>query len=148
MESQNYIQVNMEIDVYFGSYFKGTKVADVDEYDVLVLIDSYSGSYSRGGKQVGIGQGSADPNPKYYKKFYKDDGSGVSPAKMLNWLKGVADEVVGTFSGEAPVRDGQAITSTIKSKGLKIDLVPAGVFVNGNGTLFYNIPDGTAQTAG
>ncbi|MEK6840253.1 MAG: hypothetical protein AABX72_04885 [Nanoarchaeota archaeon] len=122
-------------------------MADVDEYDVLVLIDSYSGSYSRGGKQVGIGQGSADPNPKYYKKFYKDDGSGVSPAKMLNWLKGVADEVVGTFSGEAPVRDGQAITSTIKSKGLKIDLVPAGVFVNGNGTLFYNIPDGTAANS-
>jgi hypothetical protein len=133
--------------VYFGSYFKGTKVADVDEYDVLLLIDSNSGIYSKSGMRIGIGQGSADPNPKYYRKYYKDDGSGVSPSKMLNWLKSVVDEVVETFDGEAPIRDGQAITATIKSQDLKIDLVPAGVFVNDSGKLFYNIPDGTAANS-
>ncbi|MHC4986998.1 MAG: hypothetical protein ACYTFX_00680 [Planctomycetota bacterium] len=45
--------------IYFGSYFKGTKVADVDEFDVLVVIDSQGGQYSQGGKVIGHGLGSA-----------------------------------------------------------------------------------------
>ena len=80
--------------VYFGSYFKQTKVQSVDEYDVLVVIDSSSGVYSVGGTPVGDGLGSADRNPKYYSRFKKSDGSGVSPAKMLNWLKDVTETVV------------------------------------------------------
>ena len=133
--------------IYFGSYFKGTKVADVDEYDVLVLIDSNSGYYSRSGQHIGTGQGIADPNPKYYNKYYKEDKSGISPSKMLNWLKSVVDDVVDTYGGEAPIRDGQAITATIKSQNLKIDLVPAGVFTNSEGEVFYNIPDGTTSNS-
>lgn len=133
--------------LHFGSYFKGTKVADVDEYDVLVLIDSSSGYYSRSGQRIGTGQGVTNPNPKYYKKYYKEDASGVSPSKMLNWLKGVVDEVVDGFDGEAPIRDGQAITANILSQNLKIDLVPAGVFVNEENTVFYNIPEGSASNS-
>lgn len=133
--------------IHFGSYFKGTKVADVDEYDVLVLIDSNSGYYSRSGQYIGTGQGIANPNPKYYRKYYKENSSGVSPSKMLNWLKSVVEEVVETFDGEAPIRDGQAITATIKSQNLKIDLVPAGVFTNEQGIVFHNIPDGSSSNS-
>ncbi len=131
--------------LYFGSYFKGTKVADVDEFDVLVLIDSSSGIYTKSGLQIGTGQGVVSPNPKYYQKYKKEDNSGVSPAKMLNWLKGVVDEVMEAYDGETPIRDGQAVTATIKSQNLKIDLVPAGVFVKDDGIVFYNIPDGSAS---
>ena len=133
--------------VNFGSYFKGTKVSDVDEYDILVVIDSNSGIYSHSGEKIGTGQGYASPNPKYYKKYFKEDDSGVSPSKMLNWLKSVVDEVVGTFNGEAPIRDGQAITAIIKSHDLKIDLVPAGIFKDIRGQVFYNIPDGSAKNS-
>ena len=133
--------------IHFGSYFKGTKVADVDEYDVLVLIDSNSGTYSRAGQQIGKGKGVASPNPKYYSKYYKEDGYGVSPSKMLNWLKSVVEEVVESFGGEAPIRDGQAITATIKSQNLKIDLVPAGVFTDDQGIVFFNIPDGSSSNS-
>ena len=66
---------------------------------------------------------------------------------MLNWLKGIVDEVVESYGGEAPVRDGQAITATIKSKDLKIDLVPAGIFKTASGEIFYNIPDGSAENS-
>jgi hypothetical protein len=48
--------------VNFGSYFKRTKVRDVDEFDVLVVIDSNSGVFTSGGERVGEGQGDADPN--------------------------------------------------------------------------------------
>jgi len=133
--------------IYFGSFFKGTKVADVDEYDVLVLIDSNSGYFSRSEQRIGTGQGIANPNPKYYRKYYKEDNSGISPAKMLNWLKSIVDEVVETYDGEAPIRDGQAITATIKSEDFKIDLVPAGVFLNAQGVVFYNIPDGSISNS-
>lgn len=62
---------------------------------------------------------------------------------MLNWLKGVVQEVVEPFEGEAPDRNGQAITATIKSKNLKIDLVPAGIFKRTSDELiFYDIPKG------
>lgn len=129
--------------VYFGSYFKRTKVAAVDEFDVLVVIDSKGGLFSSGGVVIGTGQGSADPNPKYNGSYHKSDGTGVSPAKMLNWLKGVVDAVVNSFGGEAPERNGQAITAIIKSRNLKIDLVPAGIFSrNTDGTTFYDIPRG------
>ncbi len=129
--------------VYFGSYFKGTKVKTVDEFDVLVVIDSNTGIFSQGGSEIGKGQGEASPNHKYDRKYYKSDDSGVSPAKMLNWLKGVAMEVTDAYGGEAPERNGQAITATIKSKDLKIDLVPGGIFKrNSDNTTFYNIPKG------
>ena len=133
--------------IHFGSFFKGTKVNDIDEYDVLVLIDSNSGIYSSSGVKLGEGQGTAVPNPKYYQKYFKDDKSGISPFKMLNWLKGVAQEIVEIYGGDAPIRDGQAVTAYIKSQNLKIDLVPAGVFVDPQGQVFYNIPDGTSANS-
>ena len=131
--------------VYFGSYFKGTKVKAVDEYDVLVVIDSNGGMYSQGGTKIGDGQGYASPNHKYDSKYYKSDGSGISPAKMLNWLRGVVEEVTSAFGGEAPIRNGQAVTATIKSSNVSIDLVPAGIFnKTADGSTFYNIPRGDA----
>lgn len=130
--------------VHFGSYFKGTKVKDVDEYDVLVVIDSNTGCFHKSGVTIGSGLGSANPNFKYQgRKYYKSDGSGISPTKMLNWMKGVVEEVTDAFGGEAPIRDGQAITATIKSHNLKIDIIPAGVFEStSDDSVFYNIPKG------
>ena len=85
--------------VHFGSYFKRTKVANVDEFDVLVVIDSNTGVFTQGDTEIGKGLGEADPNHKYDEKYKKADGSGISPAKMLNWLKGIVTEVVESFGG-------------------------------------------------
>ena len=127
----------------FGSYFKGTKVAAIDEFDILVIIDSNNGVFSLNGAGIGTGLGHADPNPKYYERYKKSDGSGVSPRKLLNWLKDVVASATDKYGVEEPVQSGQAITVTIKSKDLKIDLVPAGVFRhNVSGETFYNIPRG------
>lgn len=130
--------------IYFGSYFKGTKVSDADEYDVLVVIDSNTGQFTQSDVKTGEGLGNANPNHKYDMKYKKSDGSGVSPAKMLNWLRSIVEEVVESFGGSAPERSGQAITATIASKNVKIDLVPAGIFKHAQQTetLFYNIPKG------
>ena len=130
--------------INFGSYFKGTKVSDVDEYDVLVVIDSNTGQFTQSGVKTGEGLGDASPNHKYDEKYKKSDGSGVSPAKMLNWLRSIVEEVVESFGGSAPERSGQAVTATIASKNVKIDLVPAGIFKHAQQaeTLFYNIPKG------
>ena len=135
---------SVEEFVYFGSYIKGTKVEDVDEFDVLVVIDSNSGVFSVGGEPVGNGLGSASPNHKYDDKYKKSDGSGVSPRKILNWLQKIVDEAVEEYGGTAPEKDGgQAVVATIDSKELKIDLVPAGVFRRtSDSTIFYNIPNG------
>lgn len=65
---------------------------------------------------------------------------------MLNWLKDVVESATGKYGVEAPVRNGQAITVTIKSKNLKLDLVPAGVFQhNVSREIFYNIPRGDRE---
>lgn len=128
----------------FGSYFKGTKVSNVDEYDVLVVIDSNGGQFTQNRQIVGNGVGKINPNHKYDEKYKKSDGSGVSPAKTLNWLKGIVTEVVESYGGSAPERNGQAITARIESKDINIDLVPAGIFESTPkpGVFFYDIPKG------
>ena len=128
----------------FGSYFKGTKVKNVDEYDILIVIDSNNGKCTQEGVHIGDGLGSALPNHKYDTKYLKADGSGVSPSKLLNWLKGIVQEVVTSYGGTAPERSGQAITARIESKDINIDLVPAGIFqhTQKSDTIFYNIPKG------
>lgn len=129
--------------VRFGSYFKRTKVTDVDEFDMLVVIDSNTGAFRSGGLEIGDGLGTADPNYKYAEKYKKSDGSGVSPTKMLNWLQNVVQTVTDSYGGSAPIKDGQAVTAYIKSANINIDLVPAGIFKrNEAGSIFYNIPRG------
>ena len=131
--------------VYFGSYFKGTKVSVVDEYDVLLVVDTHSGTLSENGVVLAHGYGAADPNPLFQKKYYKSDDSGVSPDKLLNWLKGAVEEVVESFGGTAPVRNGQAITARIEAQNIDIDLVPAVTLRRDlDGKDFYAIPKGDA----
>lgn len=131
--------------LYFGSYFKGTKVKNVDEYDILVIIDSNTGQFKdKNGNIIGDGLGSAIPNHKYDNKYKKSDGSGISPSKQLNWLKKIVEEVVESYGGTAPIRNGQAITARIESKDINIDLVPAGIFqhTEDSDKIFYDIPKG------
>lgn len=129
--------------LYFGSYFKGTKVAAVDEFDVLVILDSNNGVFSQNGIGIGTGLGRADPNHTFDEKYKKSDGSGVSPRKLLNWFKDVVESATEKYGVEEPVQSGQAITVTIKSKDLKLDLVPAVVLQhNSSGETFYAIPRG------
>ena len=129
--------------LYFGSYFKGTKVAAVDEFDVLVILDLNNGVFSQNGISVGKGLGRADPNHLFDERYKLSDGSGVSPTKLLNWLKDVVESATGKYGVEAPVRNGQAVTATIKSKNLKLDLVPAAVLQhNSSNEVFYAIPRG------
>ena len=130
--------------VNFGSYFKGTKVSDADEYDILLVFDTNNGQFISGGNKIGEGIGSANPNHRYDQKFMKDDGQSLSPGKILSWLRGIAKEVVDEFGGTAPDRAGQAITVRIESKDISIDLVPAGIFshTQRTGVEFYDIPRG------
>ena len=130
--------------VKYGSYFTGVQVADVDEFDVLVVIDSCSGVFSKpAGTPYGDGLGTASPNHKYDDDLKKSDQSGVSPTKLLNWLQSVVADVAKTYGGEAPEKDGQAITLNIKGSDIRIDLVPAGIFRRkSDGSIFYNIPNG------
>lgn len=79
----------------FGSYFKGTKVRAVDEFDVLVILDTNNGVYSQNGISVGKGLGRSDPNHMFDENYKKSDGSGVSPTKLLNWLKDVVESATG-----------------------------------------------------
>lgn len=144
-EGERIPQLNKETPfVRIGSYFKGTKVSDVDEFDILVVLDSNSGMFSQNGIVMGDGVGVANPCFKYDERFKKDDLSGVSPGKLLNWLKSIVQEVVDTFGGEAPIRDGQAVTARILSKNLAIDLIPAGKFTyrQNPDEHFYDIPKG------
>jgi len=128
--------------VYFGSYFKRTKVKAVDEYDILVVFDTNTGYYTNNGTIQGRGLGRVNPNYLFSHKLYLKYTISLSPSKFLNQLKYAVQNVVQAFNGEAPERCGQAITATIKSQNLKIDLVPACIFTDGTGNIFYTIPKG------
>jgi hypothetical protein len=102
--------------VGFGSYFKGTKVQVVDEYDILLVVDANGGVYKENGSIIAHGEGTADPNPLFNGNYNKDDGSGVSPAKLLNWLKSVVEEVVDSLG---------AILTRV-SDGMRFYAIPRG----------------------
>jgi hypothetical protein len=127
--------------VHYGSYFKYTNVGVVDEYDMLVVIDSASGVFSRGGIAVGLGLGAANPNHKYSSTLLRPDGTGVSPVKLLTWLRGVAFDAVSPWGGAVPERLPQTVTVEIASSNVTVELAPAGIFQRfGDGSVFYNIP--------
>lgn len=132
--------------IQFGSYFKGTKVSNVDEFDIMLIVDSKGGKYTSDGVKIGDGIGTVSPNPKYNKKYYKENEDMVSSRKLLNWLKDIVDEVLEPYGCEPSERDGQAVTAYIKSKDLHIDFVPGCIFqrVNTDGSdgVFYIIPKG------
>jgi len=128
--------------VNFGSYFKGTKVADVDEYDILVVIDAAGGQYSKNAIVTGTGEGRSCPNHIFNQAFYKADGSGVSSLKLKLWLHKIVAKVVAAYGGVPPQIDGSAVTAHIASKDLSIDLVPAAVISRlSDCKRFYCIPD-------
>jgi len=133
--------------ITFGSYFKGTKVADVDEFDIMLIIDSNGGVFNQGGIRTGEGIGNIDPNPKYHQKYRKDnEPEYVSPRKIMNWLKNIVDEVLEPYGCEPGEKDGQAITAHIKSKDIYIDFVPVSIFKKvGSEEIFYTIPKGDAD---
>lgn len=134
----NYIQ--------FGSYFKGTKVSNVDEFDIMLIVDTTNGQFLKGEVKDGNGIGNTSPNPLYSNKYYKDGTNSVSSRKLLTWLKDIIDEIIEPYGCEPSERDGQAITVYIKSKDLHIDFVPGCIFqkvgtYNSDG-IFYIIPKG------
>lgn len=133
--------------IAFGSYFKGTKVSDVDEFDIMLIIDSNGGVFKQGGVQTGEGIGIINPNPKYFQKYRKDnEPESVSPRKIMNWLKDIIDEVLEPYGCEPGEKNGQAITAYIKSKDISIDFVPGGIFRKvGSNEIFYTIPKGDAD---
>lgn len=132
--------------IQFGSYFKGTKVANVDEFDIMLIIDSKGGQFTKNGNILGNGIGNVSPNPKYNKKFYKENEDVISSRKLLTWLKDIVDEVLKPYGCIPSERDGQAITAYIKSKNLHIDFVPGCIFQRagtyGDDGVFYIIPKG------
>lgn len=132
--------------IQFGSYFKGTKVSNVDEFDILLIVDASNGIFTKGGITKGNGIGSLTTNPLYSTKYYKENENVVSSRKLLNWLKDIVDEVLEPYGCEPSEKDGQAVTAYIKSKDLHIDFVPGCIFqeVNTSGSdgVFYIIPKG------
>lgn len=128
--------------IHFGSYFKGTKVSTVDEFDIMLIIDSNGGQFSSNNKKVGDGVGIVNPNHKYDEKYKKDDGF-VSPTKIINWLKATIDDALKNYGCEASERAGQAVTVHMKSKDYYIDFVPGSIFKKTNSDdIFYTIPRG------
>lgn len=131
--------------IQFGSYFKGTKVSNVDEFDILLIVDTANGMYLRGETKEGNGIGNTIPNPLYSEKYFKDGTNKVSSRKLLTWLKDIIDEVLDPYGCEPSEKAGQAVTAYIKSKDLHIDFVPGCIFKKVNTTdegIFYIIPKG------
>lgn len=128
----------------FGSYFCGVQVSEVDEYDILVVIDSNSGFYYVNNTPVAEGLGTASPNNKYNSIYQFSESNYIDPNKILYWLKNIATEVANSYNGEIPTIQSPAVNLVIQSTDINIDLVPAGIFKNNYGNIFYIIPEGNS----
>ncbi|HEY8890351.1 MAG TPA: hypothetical protein VIM70_08860 [Clostridium sp.] len=132
--------------IYYGSCFKGTKVSIIDEFDVMLIIDTNLGQLSLHGRKFADGVGIKNPNPKYNGNFNKGDNSGISPRKLMSWLKNTIDEALSPYGCEVCEKNGQAITVHIIMHNYYIDFVPGGIFKKTNTyDIFYNIPKGDSN---
>ncbi len=132
----------------FGSYFKGTKVQNVDEFDILIILDTNSGYFFENGIRTAVGQGSAYPNHLFDYQYQNAFDANVSPIKILNWLKGIVTEILEPQGSELPVRNQQAVVAYLSGTNTTIDLVPAAILQRfTDDKLFYAIPQG-GQSSG
>ena len=119
-----------------------TNIGSVEEFDLLVCIDSSWGVFSQEGVPIGYGVGTAYPNPKYNAEYLKPDGSGVSGQALVRWLHNVVYAAVVPYGVKAPVLNEQTVTVELENSEVVVELVPGGVFNSSTGRRFYNISSG------
>ena len=132
--------------IKYGSYFKGTKVSNVDEFDIMLIIDASHGVFTKDGYEIAKGIGKLNVNPIFFPQYRKEGEEVVSSRKLLSWLKEIVDEVLIPYGCSAGEKAGQAVTVFIKSKDLHIDFVPGCIFqkndVYDDSGVVYIIPKG------
>lgn len=128
--------------IFFGSFSRRTKIRELDDIDIMILLHAEKSTYTEIGNTVYLNIDSDAQRLKYYTHDYSTH---LNSRKIIN-------KFVSSLSGVHQYRNaetnrrGEAATLKLTTKPWNFDIVPAFITqANENGKSFYLIPDGSGH---
>ena len=128
--------------IYFGSFSRRTKIRELDDIDVMIILSADSCVYYESGETIYIAprEGTDRLN-----KYLSDDKAYINSRKIIEKFKSSLKDVH-QYSSAVINRRGEAATLKLISYEWNFDIVPSFITAaDDNGVTFYLIPDGNGN---
>ncbi|MBK4355462.1 nucleotidyltransferase, partial [Enterobacter hormaechei] len=128
--------------IYFGSFSRRTKIRELDDIDVMIIMSADSCVYYESGETIYIAprEGTDRLN-----KYLSDDKAYINSRKIIEKFKSSLKDVH-QYSSAVINRRGEAATLKLISYEWNFDIVPSFITAaDDNGVTFYLIPDGNGN---
>lgn len=127
-----------EPKMWFGSFARKTKIRDLDDIDLMIIMHAEQSSYVQVGNTFHLSPGVGSR----YENYLDDNGVYINSRRVVNKFVSALSAVWQYASAESK-RQGEAATLKLKSHTWNFDIVPAFMTVpDSYGNTFYLIPDG------
>lgn len=127
--------------IWFGSFARKTKIRELDDIDMMILMHAQGSSYFELGDVIRIVPG----EDSRLKKYLDDSKQWVNSRRIVNKFVSSLNQVP-QYSQAESKRQGEAATLKLQSYTWNFDIVPAFSTVNDeNGNNFFLIPDGNGN---
>lgn len=127
--------------MWFGSFSRRTKIRELDDIDMMIVMHAEGSTYTQSGKTFYISPG-ADSR---FQNYLNETGEWVNSRRVVNKFVSSLKSVP-QYSAADSKRQGEAATLNLKSYTWNFDIVPAFLTKpDSNGNTFYLIPDGNGN---
>lgn len=124
--------------MWFGSFSRRTKIRELDDIDMMIIMHAQGSSYYDYGSTVYLSPGE---NSRFL-NYLDESGQWINSRKIVNKFVSSLKEVP-QYSKADSKRQGEAATLKLLSRTWNFDIVPAfSTVAESDGTNFYLIPDG------
>ncbi|MFB4363048.1 nucleotidyltransferase [Pantoea sp. BS_8] len=127
--------------MWFGSFSRKTKIRELDDIDMMILMHAQGSSYSEYGDTIMLTAG-ADSK---FNNFLDDTKLWINSRRVVNRFVSALQNVP-QYSSAVSKRQGEAATLKLSSYTWNFDIVPAFSTVpDDQGNKFFLIPDGNGH---
>ena len=127
--------------MWFGSFSRRTKIRELDDIDMMIVMHAEGSTYTQSGKTFYISPGA---NSRF-QNYLNETGEWVNSRRVVNKFVSSLKSVP-QYSAADSKRQGEAATLNLKSYTWNFDIVPAFLTKpDSNGNTFYLIPDGNGN---
>ncbi|HAV0411234.1 TPA: nucleotidyltransferase [Salmonella enterica] len=124
--------------MWFGSFSRRTKIRQLDDIDMMIIMHAQSSSYTQVGNTFYLTPGVGSR----FNNYLDDSGQWINSRRIVNKFVSSLNSVP-QYSEANSKRQGEAATLKLKSYTWNFDIVPAFITnPDSNGDTFYLIPDG------
>ena len=127
--------------MWFGSFSRRTKIREVDDIDMMIVMHAEGSTYTQIGNTFFISPGA---NSRF-QNYLNDTNEWVNSRRIVNKFVSCLKSVP-QYAAADSKRQGEAATLNLKSYTWNFDIVPAFITKSDSyGNSFYLIPDGNGN---